>query len=202
MATVYILISVLCLLFAHAIAVITAAIATARRARCDAPCDVLIILGSRVDGDEPCPDLLSRISKAADYLTARPNCLAVATGGCFREGQKLSEAQVIKDGLAAAGVDPRRVLIEDRARTTYENFTNCKNIISQNIGGKPVIGILSNTYHLFRAGLIARDSGLDGFVLISASSPKPAAGYLRESIVIFEVWGKRIKRALRSENKK
>ena len=109
--------------------------------------------------------------------------------------QTVSEAQAIKNGLVANGIEPSRVLLEDKARTTYENFLNCKKIIEENAPENASVGILSNTYHLFRAGLIARDSGLEKFSLIPAPSPTPVRGYLRESVVIFEVWGKKIKRA-------
>ncbi|MGN0567336.1 MAG: hypothetical protein ACI4JR_01970, partial [Acutalibacteraceae bacterium] len=61
----------------------------------------------------------------------------------------------------------------------------------------PVIGILSNEYHIFRAGLIAKDCGIDGAVMIGAETPHPAKGYLRENLVIFEVWQKRLKNKLK-----
>lgn len=97
-----------------------------------------------------------------------PSCIAIGTGGNFRAEQTVSEAQAIKNGLVANGVEPSRVLLEDKARTTYENFLNCKKIIEENAPENASVGILSNTYHLFRAGLIARDSGLES----SASSPR------------------------------
>ena len=156
---------------------------------------MLIILGSRVDGDTPRADLRARIDAAAEYLKKYPSCIAIGTGGNFRAEQTVSEAQAIKNGLVANGIEPSRVLLEDKARTTYENFLNCKKIIEENAPENASVGILSNTYHLFRAGLIARDSGLENFSLIPAPSPTPVRGYLRESVVIFEVWGKKIKRA-------
>lgn len=195
MTAVYILSAVLAAFLLHSAAVVAAAFITAKRASADAPCDVLIILGSRIDGETPRPDLQARIDAAAEYLKKHPDCIAVGTGGNFRAEQTVSEAQAIKNGLAANGIDPSRVLIEDEARTTYENFCNCKQIIEENAPENASVGIISNTYHLFRAGLIARDSGIEKFYLIPAPSPTPVQGYLRESAVIFEVWGKKIKRA-------
>ena len=195
MIAVYIFSAVAALLLLHSAAVMAAAFITAKRARADAPCDVLIILGSRVDGKTPRIDLRSRIDAAAEYLKKYPSCIAIGTGGNFRAEQTVSEAQAIKTGLAANGIDPSRVLTEDEARTTYENFRNCKRITEENAPKNASVGIISNTYHLFRAGLIARDSGLENFRLIPAPSPTPVQGYLRESVVIYEVWGRKIRRA-------
>ncbi len=201
MAAIYVLGAVLVLLIIHSAAVIVAALITANKSRKDSPCDVLIILGSKVDGDTPTPDLTARITAAAEYMKSHPDCVAIGTGGCFRQGQKLSEAQAIFNGLSALGVSPERIFIEDKARTTYENFKNSSMIIAQELNGSKNIGILSNTYHLFRAGLIARDSGVSDFVLIPAPSPTPVKGYVRESVVIFEVWMKRVKRAFTAHRK-
>ena len=163
----------------HCAAVIAAASVAAKRNTASVPCDVLIILGSRVDGDTPRADLRARIDAAAEYLKKYPSCIAIGTGGNFRAEQTVSEAQAIKNGLVADGIEPSRVLLEDKARTTYENFLNCKKIIEENAPENASVGILSNTYHLFRAGLIARDSGLEKFSLIPAPSPTPVRGYLR-----------------------
>lgn len=198
MAVIYALGVIIALLVIHSAAVIAAAAITARKSRGGSPCEVLIILGSRVDGDVPSPDLSSRITAAAEYMKKYPECVAIGTGGCFREGQHSSEAQVIFNGLTAQGIASERIFVEDMARTTYENFTNSVGIIDESLNATRDIGILSNTYHLFRAGLIARDSGLHDFKLVAAPSPKPINGYLRESVVIFEVWFKRIKRALKA----
>lgn len=182
---------------AHAALFTYKAVKSGKESRCDKYCDALIILGSRVDGDTPSDDLKARINRAAEYMKLHPLCIAVATGGRFRDGQKISEAQCIKDGLTALGIAPERILLEEDARTTYENFKNCLAIISSLQKENPVIGILSNEYHIFRAGLIAKDCGIDGAVMIGAETPHPLKGYLRENLVIFEVWQKRLKRILK-----
>ncbi len=178
----------------HAAVFTAAAVKAGKDSLSDKFCDVVIILGCKVEGSTPSENLVSRIECAANYLKMHPCCIAIATGGKFREGQELSEAQAIKDGLIAAGVDPQRILLEENATTTYENFENCIKIIDSLNLNNPIVGILSNDYHLFRAGLIAEDSGLHNTVKIGAKSPNPIANYARENQVIFEVWGKRLKK--------
>lgn len=131
MTALYIISAILAAFLLHCAAVIAAASAVAERNTASVPCDVLIILGSRVDGDTPRADLRARIDAAAEYLKKYPSCIAIGTGGNFRAEQTVSEAQAIKNGLVADGIEPSRVLLEDKARTTYENFLNCKKIIEK-----------------------------------------------------------------------
>ena len=173
-----------------------AAVKTGKDSLRDKFCDVVIILGCKVNGSTPSENLVSRIDRAAEYLKMHPCCIAIATGGKFRDGQEISEAQAIKDGLVNQGVEPERIILEENATTTYENFENCISIIESLNLDNPVVGILSNDYHLFRAGLIAEDSGLYNTVKIGAKTPNPIASYTRENQVIFEVWGKRIKKLI------
>ncbi len=182
------------LLGTHAALFTAAAVKVGKESLSDKFCDVVIILGCKVNGDTPSENLVSRIERAAEYLKMHPCCIAIATGGNFRDGQKISEAQVIKDGLINLGIDPEHIILEENATTTYENFENCITIIESLNLENPIVGILSNDYHLFRAGLIAEDSGLHNTVKIGAKSPNPIASYVRENQVIFEVWGKRLKK--------
>ena len=125
MTALYIISAILAAFLLHCAAVIAAASVAAKRNTASVPCDVLIILGSRVDGDTPREDLRARIDAAAEYLKKYPSCIAIGTGGNFRAEQTVSEAQAIKNGLVADGIEPSRVLLEDKARTTDENLLIC-----------------------------------------------------------------------------
>ena len=94
----------------------------------------LLILGCTVRGDQPTQLLQTRIDRAAQYLKLHPQTIAVASGGCFRAGQQTSEAAVIQKGLCAKGIAPERILIEDQARSTAENFTLCKHLLESREG--------------------------------------------------------------------
>lgn len=164
-------------------------------------CDVLIILGGKVEGAEPSSDLEIRIDKAAEYLKMHPCCTAIATGGNFRKNQDISEAECIKRNLIQQGVDGERIIIEDKATTTYENFSNSLKIIEDLNIQNPIIGILSNDYHLYRASMIAEESGINNPVLIGAKSKNPVKGYARENIVVNEVYGKKLKKFIDSKRR-
>ncbi len=134
----------------------------------------LFILGGLIIGEEtPSEHLMKRIEKAAEYLKSHPDTIAITCGGCFREGQKKSEALIIKDRLTEMGIGAGRIILEDSSTTTNENFSFGKGILSEHSKKELYelkVGFLSSDYHLFRAGIIAKINGLPGLKKIGAKS--------------------------------
>lgn len=120
--------------------------------------DYLLILGYTLKNDEAEPILKMRCAKAAEYLAANKNTLAIACGGITKKNQTKTEAQVIKELLVANGVEEERIILEDKSRTTAENFFNAKKLMEK--GDKASVALLSSDYHLLRAGLLAKKCGL------------------------------------------
>lgn len=155
-------------------------------------CDYLLILGGNIIGaDTPSPQLLERMKAAAVYLKENPETVAVPCGGCFREGQKKSEAQVIADYLIEQGIEERRIVLEDKSTTTYENFEFGTKII-ENHSGKPLdevrVAFLSSDYHIHRASIIAKRCGVKNCGKVSCPTPGEAMPrYLREYFVAYEL---------------
>ncbi len=155
-------------------------------------CDYLLILGGRVVGEEtPSPHLLERIQVAAEYLKENTECLVIPCGGCFRDGQKKSEALIIKEHLIELGIDESRFILEDKSTTTFENFENAFDIIRSHSGKNPndfKIAFLSSDYHLRRAGIIANRCGFENIGKVSCENKKGRlTNYAREYIVAYEL---------------
>lgn len=156
-------------------------------------CDYLLILGGNVIGaDTPSPQLLERMEAAARYLNEHKDTIAVPCGGCFRNGQTKSEAAIIGDYLIEQGVSADRIILEDKSTTTYENFEFGLPII-KNHAGKDIdeicIAFLSSDYHMHRAGIIAKQSGIKDVRRVSCPTPGSAfQRFGREYIVAFEVF--------------
>lgn len=155
------------------------------------PVDVLIILGAWLQGDRPGKELAPRIAYAISYLSQHPDTFVIATGGCFRAGQTKSEAQVILEAFKQAGIASNRIFLEEEARTTYENFHHCQNIIAAQLPQRDTprsIGILTNCFHIKRTEMIARQCGILQPTMLAAPDPRNAVKmYLREAVVIYEV---------------
>lgn len=165
-------------------------------------CDYLLILGGNVFGaDTPSPQLFERMKAAADYLEEHKNVIAVPCGGCFREGQKKSEAAIIADYLISQGISPERIILEDKSSTTYENFEFGIPIIEKHSGIKAEnlrIAFLSSDYHMHRAGIIAKQSGIKDVRRVSCPTPGNATQrFAREYIVAFEMFYRTVKSKIR-----
>lgn len=144
--------------------------------------DYLIVLGCQVNGTDPSRMLRQRLDAAAAYLNTNSNTHCIVTGG-KGSGENLSEAQCMYNYLTAAGIDPSRITMEDQATSTMENLRYSMEYLEPNAE----VAIVSNEFHLYRAGQMAQTLGLEPH-LISASTEYPlllANYFLRE---IFAVW--------------
>ncbi len=119
----------------------------------------LIVLGAAVYGDQPSLTLVRRLEGALDYLNRYPDSVAIVSGG-MGKGETVTEGQAMYDWLVAHGVDPARVLIEDKATSTMENLKYSFEIIRER-GEEPAgnIAIVSSAYHLYRAKCMAAKLG-------------------------------------------
>lgn len=156
----------------------------------------MILLGTAVDGSEPSPMLADRINAAAKYMEKHPNVICIATG--YRaEGSEISEAQCIFNELTALGISPDRILIEDKATSTAENFQYSLALLEKELGRVPHnIGVLSSEFHLLRAAMIAKSYDLDVSTVPASTSDLNTffRFFIRE---IFMVWYDGLKIAFR-----
>ena len=144
--------------------------------------DYLIVLGCQVQGTVPSRMLRQRINAAAEYLNTYPRAKGIVSGG-QGPGEGISEAACMYEYLTAAGIDPERILLEDQATSTMENLRYSRMLMEPD----STAAIVSNEFHLYRAGEMAAQLGLDA-ALVPADTEFPillASYSLRE---IFAVW--------------
>lgn len=159
------------------------------------PFTYLIVLGAKVEGTEPSPLLNDRINAAAKYMEENPHVIAIATGYRAEEAD-ISEAQCIYNGLTERGISPDRILMDDHATSTRENFQHALQLLEKELGRVPRnIGVLSSEFHLLRAKMIAKDHGIDAITIAAHTSDSKAfmTYFVRE---IFMVWFDGLKLAL------
>lgn len=116
--------------------------------------DYVIVLGARVNGREPSGALRNRIQAAAEYLAANPGTMAVLSGGQGAD-EEISEAQCMYEELAARGVDPARLILEDQSTDTSENLRFSRTLIPEGAS----VGLVTNNFHIFRSLALARGLG-------------------------------------------
>lgn len=148
--------------------------------------DYLMILGYRILNNEIDATLRSRIDGAADYLIKNPDVIAVPCGGITQKDQKRPEAHVIAEELMKKGVSENRIILEDKSKTTEENFINAKAIIDSRSGeNTPKIAFISSELHLYRAGRLAKELNFS-VTSLPAESPSgvKVKNYLREAFIL------------------
>ena len=156
----------------------------------------MIVLGTTVEGTEPSPMLQDRIEAAAKHMEQNPHVIAIVTGGKADE-VNISEAQCMYNGLVELGIDGSRILMEDRATTTAENFQYSVALLEEELGRVPKnIGVLSSEFHLLRARLIAKSYDMDVATVPAHTSDTETffKYFVRE---IFMVWYDGMKLLLR-----
>lgn len=134
--------------------------------------DVLIVLGAQVKGEAPSLALTKRLEAAESYLKDNPQTTAVLSGG-MGDGEDITEAECMYRYLTARGIEPERLILEDRSTSTRENLAFSAEKIAERFGGdgrSQSTGILSNNFHIYRARLLAQKCGYTDAHSIAAPS--------------------------------
>lgn len=127
--------------------------------------DHAIVLGLALENGKPTGDLLARLDTAQAYLKEYPEAHLILTGGNADESGR-TEAAVMRDILADRGVTDDRMILEDHAETTKDNFRNTLQIIDPS---NPVV-LISSNYHMDRAVQTAKSAGFSKILRLPAPS--------------------------------
>lgn len=154
------------------------------------PADAVIVLGAGVNGEEPSLSLQTRLETALDYLEYRcPEGPVVLTGG-QGYGEEITEARCMYNWLTERGVNPDRLILEEQAANTAENFSFSK-ILLEEEGIDPAtdrVAVVTNDFHIARAELIAEEkTGYGAVIGIPAKLPwlhLTVNYYLREAFAV------------------
>ncbi len=120
--------------------------------------DYIIVLGAKVDPWGPSRALDDRLRAALAFLEDHPDCKAVVTGGQGPD-EPMSEGRCMRDWLLEKGIDPKRVIAEEKASDTRENLRFSAELIAEDAGTpweEQNVTIVSSEYHLCRARYLGR----------------------------------------------
>lgn len=130
----------------------------------------VIVLGCAVYGETPSQMLRLRIDAAEEYLKQNPEADAVLSGG-QGPNEDITEALCMYRELVNRGISPERLFMEGKSTNTRENIAFSMDIIRENKLSTD-IAIVTNNFHLFRAGLSVKEEGYD-CTYIDAYTPLP-----------------------------
>ncbi|MBQ1193453.1 MAG: YdcF family protein [Lachnospiraceae bacterium] len=142
----------------------------------------LIVLGCKVNGEQPTLMLRERLDAAYEFLIANEDSLCILSGG-KGNGEDISEAECMYKYLIDKGIRSSRLYIEDKSTSTRENLAFSYKIIEKYDLPKN-IAIATNEFHIYRAGIIAEELGLE-YTSVSAST----AWWLLPTYYVRELYG-------------
>jgi len=111
----------------------------------------VVVFGAGVNGTVPSLSLRVRLEAALEYIADKPD-IPVVVSGAKGPGEDITEARCMADWLIDRGVDPRRILLEERAANTEENVAFSREMLAE-AGIDPLsnIAYVTADYHLCRA---------------------------------------------------
>ncbi|MGN0065270.1 MAG: YdcF family protein [Nocardioides sp.] len=142
----------------------------------------VIVLGSGLIGSRVPPLLAARLDKAVEVAAAQdPPAVIIPSGGQGAD-EDVAEGVAMAEHLRSRGVEPERILVEDRARTTRENLLLSRALMPDPYA--PVL-VVTTSYHVFRTALLTRQLGMDARVhgARTAAYYVPSA-FLREWVAV------------------
>ena len=146
--------------------------------------DYVMVLGTRLNGDQPSSLLFERIKTAATYLKENPNAIAIASGGQGID-EIVPEASVIKESLMGLGIEEERIITESHSTRTIENFNYSLEYIEEDA----TVVVVTNRFHLYRSKAIGEDLGLNVTGLPAATpSEFRIQYYFREYLAIVKYY--------------
>lgn len=150
--------------------------------------DAVIVLGAGVRGERVSRTLQQRLDAAVVYAEKNPRAILVVSGGQGAQ-ETVTEAYAMRKYLIQRGVAAERILSEECATSTQENFRFSKQLLD-GVFDKPYrAAYITNNFHAYRAGQYAKREGID-----AVSYPAPLdwhqipINYVRELFAVGAMW--------------
>lgn len=155
------------------------------------PCEgaTVIVLGSKIHGDQPSRMMRQRLDAAADRLMADPTAHCVVSGG-LGPGETYTEAYVMKKYLVEQrGIDPIRIACEEAATDTHENLHLSLDIVREQEWSTDVV-VATQVFHQYRARRLACAAGANTVGGAACLSPVHLMLYywVRECAAVCRLW--------------
>ena len=157
----------------------------------------LVGLGFQLNPDGTMRDeLIERLKVMIEASRKYPNAIIVCTGGgTAADDPTATEASRMAEWLQTQGVDPDRIIVEDRSLTTAQNAIYSFDILEEQFPQVRQIAIVSSDYHietgtlLFGAEAILRDSEIAATSNASWHAPSGTLSAMFQAGALIELSG-------------
>ena len=150
----------------------------------------MAVLGFQLNPDgSMTEELIERLKVALASSEKYPNAYILCTGGgTATESPSVTEAMRMAEWLIENGVDPQRLIVEDKSLTTAQNAIYSYQILTDNYPKVKYLAIISSDYHiatgtlLFEAEAVlqAEEAGKKRIHVVSNAANHAASGKLSD----------------------
>ncbi len=122
--------------------------------------DYILVLGAGLRGQELSTILRLRLELAVDVALEDDKVIFIVSGG-QGPGEDITEAQAMSQYLLDNGVNPDRIILEDKSTSTQENIVFSKSLLGEYFEEESIGLLITNDFHMFRALELADREGLE-----------------------------------------
>ncbi|MBD2869838.1 YdcF family protein [Paenibacillus sp. IB182493] len=147
-----------------------------------------IVLGAALWNDVPSPALKERLDYAAELVQGGIVDKLILTGGLDANGATITEAEGMREYLTKAkGISADKLLLENKATSTYENLLFSKAVADAS--GLESLVVITHDYHAARAKEVAKRLDYGQFQVAATKSKvlNPVLNETRE-VLAFTKW--------------
>lgn len=145
----------------------------------------VVVLGAKIDGDQPSIILGHRLDKAVELMKQADNDVKCIVTGGQGEDEAFSESSVMKNYMVEKGIPADRIIEENQATSTKENIRYAKEIAAKEKLPEDFV-IVTQGFHQHRANQYAQEEGIKSAGAKAYTSKGIWLGYWsRECIATF-----------------
>lgn len=127
----------------------------------------IVVLGAGIIEDKVTPLLQARLDKAIKIKKRNLDAVFIVSGGQGPD-EMVSEAEAMRKYLLSQGVSNKDIIMEENSTNTKENLIYSYDIMKK-YETNPFAIIVSNYFHILRAGFLSRQLKIDATVSGGAS---------------------------------
>ena len=114
--------------------------------------DYIVVLGAGIRGERVTPLLAARLDRGIALLKKNKKALLILSGG-QGPGEDITEGEAMARYALSRRVPPEKILVEKQSRNTRQNLEYSRELMERT---HPRVAVVTTSYHVFRALLIAR----------------------------------------------
>lgn len=135
--------------------------------------DYIVVLGAGLRGENLTTTLRDRLDATIDYVNKTDFDGKIIVSGGQGPGESITEAEDMKRYLVNNNIKDSDIIMEDKARNTFENFKYSKEKIEE-LSGKNIsessIKVITTDFHVLRSSILAKRNGYKDVTFYSSNT--------------------------------